>query len=469
MVRLVSRFLSPFHLAVVASVLAVLSTKAALEFCRDWDFLAYHLPDALRRTGLTTFREPAVQWILNQAFPPLPHILQGLFVKLSGRMSLANALNAVSLLGLAAVLSRMFRGRFSARWFLTACLAVPLVVAQYTTGYIDLAVGAALTFALASLVFFELELAGGAAPGAALRRSLPLIAASFGVAMLMKYHAWPIVLIYYVGFIIRLAFLPREARLRRRELFFTAFALFGIVSFWPVRNFAVFGNPVYPYRAPFVSELFPSYFMAAESSPRNTPNYLREASPPLRYVHSAFELNRLVEWRKFFWTFDQYHLGDKINNHQRMGGWFFATFMLLFAAFFASVRSGAVPMFPAAIFFAATAAVGFLPQSHELRYWLFVPVSLAMFTGLGLDALSPRLRAGLRVGFALLAIYVVAKTATWSIDLSPPESFAPDEARAYWENPARPLLVCDRVPQTIYWAGPTFKEFPVEACYSNWR
>ncbi|MGH7292343.1 MAG: hypothetical protein ACREJT_14090, partial [Myxococcota bacterium] len=125
------------HWLLLAAAYARLTAKAFLQFPRDWDFLAYHLPGALAAYGLTSYTpEPRLVAVIA-GFPPLPRGVAGALVLATGRFSAAGGLNVVAAGALLAGLLWLYGRAFSLRWFLTALLGVPLFVFHLASGYVD--------------------------------------------------------------------------------------------------------------------------------------------------------------------------------------------------------------------------------------------------------------------------------------------------------------------------------------------
>ena len=162
------------HWGLLAAIYGRLAMVACLRFPLDWDFLAYHFPGALQAWGLTTYTpEPRLVAVIA-GFPPLPRIVAGALVLVTGRFSMASALNLVAFGALLGGLWFLHGRRISLRWLLTALLGVPLFVLHLASGYVDLFTGAFLALALAALS--ELE----RAPERPVARSALLVAALTG-------------------------------------------------------------------------------------------------------------------------------------------------------------------------------------------------------------------------------------------------------------------------------------------------
>ena len=156
-----SRLAAIIQSLALGAVYTFFAIKAVLEFRVDWDFLSYHLPDALARFGLTTYLPESQLRELNQAFPPLPHLVQGFLVYLTGRISAAQGLPVLGFALLLVGFLLLFNNDFSFRWFLTTCLALPLFQYHFVSGYVDLFQASLLVLGIASFLKCEVELRTG--------------------------------------------------------------------------------------------------------------------------------------------------------------------------------------------------------------------------------------------------------------------------------------------------------------------
>jgi hypothetical protein len=168
------------------------------------------------------------------------------------------------------------------------------------------------------------------------------------------------------------------------------------------------------------------------------------------------------------WSLDQGARADPAKSpHHRLGGWFPWTVAWLGFGGALAWRRRTVSGTALATLGAALALVAFLPQSHELRYWLFAPLALAVFTARALARPGSGL---LRAALVLGAAFVLLAVRPFALDARPPAAFAPREARAFWASPearaqGEPYEICNVTPYGIFWSGPTFREYRVRACY----
>ncbi len=452
------------HWALIAAAYGRLAAKAFLHFPTDWDFLAYHLPGALAAWGITSYTpEPRLVAVIA-GFPPLPRIVEGALVLATGRFSAAGMLNLVGVAGLVAGLGWLYGHALSLRWLLTALLGVPLFVIHLASGYVDLFTACWLALALAALS--ELE-SGARRP----RAGAALAIAALGAAQLSKFQAWPVAAVVGLVVIWRLAALARSGALSRRAALAGVAALGIALGAWPVRNLVAFHNPVYPVVFPLAPKLFPNASIDADSGVYNLPVWLADAPRPLRFAASALEWNRFYSGERFVWSIDASAHADSVRSpHNRLGGWFPWTVAALAFGSIAALRRRLVPRSAQAAFAASVVLVAFLPQSHELRYWLFIPLGLAIATARAFASERPPRAVGAML--VLGAAFVLLVLRPFGIDARPAEAYAPRAARAFWAEQSahpkpEPVRICDVNPEGIFYAGPHFREYAVIACFGE--
>jgi hypothetical protein len=453
------------HWALIAVVYGRLAAIACLRFPLDWDFLAYHFPGALATYGLTSYTpEPRLIAVIA-GFPPLPRFVEGALVLATGRFSAASALNLIGVGALVAGLVWLYGRRISLRWLATALLGVPLFVIHLESGYVDLFTASFLALAFAA--FAELE-RDSLRP----RAGAALLVGALAAAQLAKFQAWPVAALIGAAATWRFAALARAGRISRRAALAQFAALALLLAAWPVRNLVVFHNPVYPVVFPFAPSLFPNARVDADSGVYNLPVWLADRSRPVRFLASLAEWSRFHSGERFYWSIDQSAHADPTRSpHHRLGGWFPWTMAALAFGALRARRAGKLSATAQVTFAASVVLIACLPQSHELRYWLFVPLGLAIATALGLAAdVAGRARA-LKTALVVGAAVVLFVTRPFELDSRPPEALAPAKAVAFWAEQRahprpEPVRICDVNPDGIFYAGPHFREFRIVSCFS---
>jgi hypothetical protein len=156
-----------------------------------------------------------------------------------------------------------------------------------------------------------------------------------------------------------------------------------------------------------------------------------------------------------------------------MGGWFLPTVLgMLLGLVLVFVYSASTRLAIASL---ASFIIMLLviPQNHELRYWLFIPLCGLYIIAQNLGFLSSRLQIGLKVYFVVCAILVFNLTFDrYRVSPTTPAELTPGVAREFWaqyansQNPASECINVD-IPWGIFWAGPSFNEYPVQYCNSK--
>ncbi|WP_394841843.1 hypothetical protein LZC95_32805 [Pendulispora brunnea] len=334
-------------LAVLAIALAIgLGLGAALDVSQAWDVWAYHLPFAARIVGIadpTAYTFSAENAARFAGFPLAAEALQGLFWRLTGRPESSNFVALFSLFALLTYLFRMHRVPLAVA--LLAFLGIPLVQTHATGCYIDLPSNVCATLLLLTVY-----------RGVVRRERVALQAVVLAaLAANMKFQLLPIVV---VALGVLFVFTPK------RWLIVLAIP---VVLATPVKNLAMHGNPVWPVEVHALGIHFPF----AETAYASSPVYLEKASRPRRFVWSVFEVGLAPIASQRRWSVDQYTPPSEPG--YRMGGFFGAYVAVNGIALIAYAwwRRSRESWMALAFVAGATAVTCMLPQSHELRYYLY--------------------------------------------------------------------------------------------------
>ena len=454
------------HCLLICTVYLLLFGKALFEFSTDWDFLSYHLPGALSRFGLTSLIPHWKTQAVYDGFPPLANTMQGFLALICGRISAANALNSVGLLLCLCGLKVLFGKKLSLRWFLTFCLSIPLVVRHLYSGYIDLWSNLFLVLAFAALIKF-LENRND-------KRAQLIFFCAIAVSVFSKYQTWPIALLLSSVFVF---FLLKDFTNNKEQLAFSIVAL-GLIFFsWPIRNYALYSNPVYPVVPSFFPKETPGirYLGSERVGDNNTPEYLHQSTNFFRFISSAYELNRLQSSPyKYKWSHDQFAKAPgvpaRVSPHHRMGGWFFASMGILSFLFLLALFRGSISTPVGATFLGCFVLTAIMPQSHELRYWLYIPLSLILLFVLHERSYPRRILRTAQGLLAICACYVLYCLSPYPINWSTPEAYALPVVREFWKEhlgASEPICIDVRRNQALFYAGPSFSEIAVTYCKGN--
>jgi hypothetical protein len=433
------------HLAAVALLVST-ALAAVHDASQAWDVWYYHMPFAARLAGIVG-PEAYLFHPSNEArfagFPLLGELLQGLVWRLSGRPEAANLVAFASIPLFALFLRKKFG--VPAHLSVLALFAIPLVHVHATSSYVDLPANAAL----AVLVLVAIQAWAQAEPPAA--RALVLAGVCAAIAVNTKTLLQPLVILALLAILARA--LPHLVRTRAKATLAVVVFALPFVFATPLKNLASHHNPWYPVEVRVAGHVFPG----PDGPYHSSPEWLARAAQPVRFAASVLELGvrPLTDRRR--WTVDQWTPHD--HDGYRMGG-YFGAYVVVLLALFASrfMRERAREVRAAGIGFAAfTAVVAWMPQSHELRYymaWMIVLVALNLWL-----ACRPGARAESVSIVTVIALAVVLVVTRGSYVWPTGSTFA----ELVHDKTSEELLsrvrdgdrICvDRPPFTFLWAAP---------------
>jgi hypothetical protein len=428
-----------------------------------YDVWYYHLPFAARLGGIMDAKAYAFS-ADNQArfegFPLVGELLQGIVWRVTGHIEATNLVALAALFGLPVFLRRLFAVPLHLSFI--AFLAVPVVQIHATSSYVDLPANACATMLLLC-VYRKLVANESPSP-----RFLAGCAALAAATANMKFQLVPIVVIASTTLLLlslrdlrawKTATTAARSALTKRALVF-AIAL-PVVFATPLKNLAVHGNPVWPIELRVLGHSFPHVEKAYDSSPR----HLESSSRPVRFIRSALEIdNRPISTQRR-WSLDQWTPPDEPGC--RMGGFFGAYVVVNLAALGLAAwrRRTRDTVVAAALFGGVTLVSALVPQSHELRYYMYWML-LLLALNLTLWAREARWAVGV---VATSALAVVAWSTTAGYLYSSGSTFADFLAKRAESSvidsavPSERLCIA-RQPHTILYA-PTFhakKDYAVQ-------
>ncbi|MBX3187943.1 MAG: hypothetical protein KF819_13050 [Labilithrix sp.] len=378
MIRRVSHAVDVVLRIAAAVLLASLVVAAWHDVSKAWDTWSYHLPFAARLAGLAdassyTFGRG------NQArfdgFPLFGELLQGLLWRITGRAECASFVALAAVPGLAWFLRRLFAVPFHLT--ILALLAVPLVQIHATATYVDLPANACATMLLLL------------AHRAVVERRPPSLRVLGGASALAiatantKFQLVPVVVA--ASCVLVVISLRRDAeRIKRLALIALAIPL---VLATPLKNLARHENPVWPVEL----RLFGTSLPHLETAYASSPVWLEGSPRAVRFAASVLEIRSRPITEHARWSIDQWTPPSEPG--YRMGGFFGAYVIANLAALAAAAirRRSREAVVAAAFAAGATVLTSVLPQSHELRYYLYWMLLLVALN-LTLWAREPRAR-----------------------------------------------------------------------------
>lgn len=354
----VKPFVDRVLIVVAVGLLASMAIAACHDVSKAWDVWYYHVPFAGRVAGIV---DPVSYAFgrTNQArfdgFPLFAEAVQGLLWRITGRPESTNLLALAALPALAWLLRRLFA--VPSQLTILALLGIPLVQVHATASYVDLPANACVTM-LVLLAYRQV-----------VAREPPSMRALLGASALAiatansKFQLVPVVIV--AALVVVTTSLRRDEK-RRMRLLVIAAAL-PLVFATPIKNVIRHGNPVWPVEIHLLGKSLPHMEGAYSSSP----DWLEHAPRPVRWGASVLEVGVRPIASHGRWSIDQWT--PPSDPGYRMGGFFGGYVVvniggLLLAAFLRRSRETKL-----ALMFAGGASIvaSVLPQSHELRYYLF--------------------------------------------------------------------------------------------------
>lgn len=358
--------------------MVVLALRASLRLEQRWDTFMYHLPFAARHANFGIRYEfwPYIQ-ACYEGLPPLPEFLQGVLWRVTGSINATGVLNYLAL-----ALFFFFSWRYlGARLWVMVLLSltVPLVLIHAASSYVDLFSNALLAIgvsAFLAMLLFDRWLE---------RKLLAWALAGMAGAMWSKYATVPIVAVLFGGFLI--AYGRRAADPKARRLIGWVLTALVVALLPYMKNIVIHHNPTWPGGIPALKNTFPYLIDTGSMQQLQSPPPLKDASRVELFLHSIFEIGHPTSYpNRERWIIDQ---GNADIAYRSGGFWVVAVITANLAAILLGFLSGWRRGFIVATAIGTLwCLVSVLPQSHELRYFQFLPLTVAALIAI----LIPRVR-----------------------------------------------------------------------------
>lgn len=444
------------HCAVLVYAAVMLFLRSFFQFNSGGDYLWYHLPNGLIRWNYTDFVPSGYIQLINETLPPLGDWVQGMLVALTGSVKAATGANFLAF-GLVFFLTwRLYRERFQARYFLTGVLAIPLFLHHMSSGYVDLFGASGVFLSFVSLKFLK--------DSTQFRFAAFTFCLGIFIATLSRFQTWPAATLLWALAAYQVLWANKTLRMQSRIFFIVASLL--VLALWPARNFIKYGNPTYPYKAPFIGKYFPHAITMEELHVNQVPKRLIDKPQPWIFFNSVFEVSRFTHPSvKYKWNTDQGFYGGVESPHFRMGGWSVFTLLLLLSFFFWGLWRRLHDPVELIFLGGITLFTSFMSQGHELRYSIFIPLALLFMVAQSMKFFSPKWVAVFGVLLLSSAVDVSNKYHIERLDLTPFTEHVPERIKKAWEayeesDRTRPLCGEDNA-DSIFYTGPTLSEYPV--------
>ncbi len=444
--------------AMALVAMTFLGLRAALRLELRWDTFSYHLPFAAMHARMhIPYQLPPLLHAYYQGFPPLPEFVQGLLWRVTGTVHATGVVNYLALCLFLFFAATQLHARL---WLATVLsLTAPLVLIHAASSYNDLFTNALLAIAVTAVLDMLLF------DRWADRRLLVWALLGAVGAAWSKFTVLPIVLIAF-AILFTAHLCARKQNRRRTMLFWISIALF--VALLPcIKNWAFYGNPTWPYGFTALKTHFPSMLDTRTVGQDQAPPPLRGVSQPERFFRSLFEVDHPTSYSyRERWIIDQ---GNAFIAFRSGGFWAVSVVTTAFAAillgFLSAPRHGLVIAGAIALFWGLLAIT---PQSHELRYYLFLPLTIGTLIAI----LAPRVVRHYPATVLVLLVIILGQF-VWvskiNRDYYRVERVGLEQAaqyyavRQYWSQlqPGKTYCAVGFAPAAFLLTGPTLHEFHI--------
>ena len=362
----------------IASLLAIfalldLAIRSFVRLDPRWDNVWYHLPFSARRGHLNlTYEMNDLMYLRYQGFPFLPETIQGLLWKVTGSVNMTGIVNYLAFLVFIVFCQRMLRAQF---WLVALiALTAPLVIIHTTTNYVDLFGNAFLAVGITSCFYIYLY------PDRITNNHILWALVGFILAAWSKYLLVPIVGLGFSCLTLACFYLPLNGLVFKRKQRVLLVLVAVLLSTLPyLKNWVLYANPFWPIRVPFFSDWFP--YIEGFDPQSERPQLLKNHAQFKLFIHSLFEINHPVKYaNRSRWIIDQGNADIAF----RMGGFWCVevVFYLIITMVLLCVNNLKKGIKASFFLLALLCFVAILPQSNEIRYFLFLPLSWAAIIGM---------------------------------------------------------------------------------------
>lgn len=354
-----------------------------------WDSWAYHFPFSANIFDINNYSknfllDKSLQ-IRYDGFPLLPEFLQGLLWIATNSLSATTLINSVSLAIFIIVASKYGRANFSILVFGT--LSIPLIAVHALSTYIDLFVGVWLAFQYLVAIIIYRHFSGTKVSSRLLLWYVLFIFASF-ISGNSKMWA-PVISIAITAFLL-IATLNIRRECLSKYIVGRLIAVLAISSILScstfIKNSIVYSNPIYPIQ--YSIPVFNIHLNGPEIEYKNYPGYADRFGVfqrPIYFVLSISEYDWIIRGVDPFYKLET-GMGDNPIKYSpaRTGGWWGLDVVISLSIIFSILiirklpkyKAREIDLFPLSLFGAITVLTAFMPQSHELRYFLYWPLML---------------------------------------------------------------------------------------------
>jgi hypothetical protein len=380
-----------------------------------WDSWAYHFPFSAQLLNINQYGQSfgldkSLQ-VRYEGFPLIAEFLQGVLWKFTGSLSSTALLNSISLCLFVWCAHRFGKANLTILVF--GILSIPMIAIHATSTYIDLffGIGVAFQYLFSIIIYKKLEHVDNDEFGKIFGWCYVISAFVLGNTKM-----WGPILSLAISVFLLFAIVFNKKISVKKSILKNAIFVLGMACILScstlIKNSLVHNNPIYPitFKVPILN----LQLNGPEIEYKNTPGYAEQygaLSRPIYFLTSITEYDWAIRGVTPYYNVDMGSF-EKPKNYSasRTGGWWGLNIVIsisLLAALFLLPKANKfngrnISFFPLTLFIFITGITSFMPQSHELRYFLFWPIIL-MFN---LAYLAPNLTPSFRYSNLIGALYI---------------------------------------------------------------
>ena len=398
----------------------------ALSFTRPlipWDSWAYHFPFSAQLLNINNYGQSFVleKYLQSryEGFPLIAEFLQGIIWIITSSLSSTALLNSISLCLFIWCAHRFVKANLTILVF--GILSIPMIAIHATSTYIDLffGIGIAFQYLFALIIYKEIGRIDSVTP-----LKIWGWCYVFSAFVLGNTKMWgPILSLAISAFLFFSIVFNQKIRANKNILRNTIFVL-GIACILScstlIKNTLVHSNPIYPiaFKVPILN----LQLNGPEIEYKNTPGYAEQYgvfSRPIYFLTSITEYDWTIRGITPYYNVDMGSF-EKPKNYSaaRTGGWWGLNIVISISLLAAlcllskATKSNGhrISFFPLTLFIFITGITSFMPQSHELRYFLYWPIVLLfnlayLVTNLTLSIRYTNVIGALYIGLFIFSLF----------------------------------------------------------------
>jgi len=384
--NIISKIFSLLSIFLMLSVIAISFFRPFM----PWDSWAYHFPFSAQLFQINDyFQSFSLDQILQdryEGFPRIAEFLQGVLWLLTGSISSMALINSIPLVFFIYCATRYGHANFPILVF--GILAIPLIAVHALSTYIDLFMSVALSFQFLAAVILH-KLFENKSPEKK-RFNKWLIIYTLAAAVSGNTKMWAPIISSAISIILFASIAKKSKNISSFNILLRIHVTLIISVILCcgslIKNTITYKNPVYP-----ISISVPILNLSLngpETEYKNYPGYADSygvLSRPIYFLLSITEWDWSIRGVEPLYTLET-GPGDRPKRYSpaRTGGWWgltilisiFLTSGMWLIATFTKFGHGRISTFPLKLFCLLTLLTSFMPQSHELRYFLYWPILL---------------------------------------------------------------------------------------------